>query len=123
VRSEYCYVARVAASKRSWTVLLILATGMFGFFNAIAIGLFFWADATSPTSDANAGLSVLSVVVAWVGDLVALVLAVVGAIVGRQRASAILWGLAVILFAIGSASFAALAGLVSAVAHMPVPIH
>lgn len=104
-------------------MLLILATSLLVFFNAIAMGLFFWAEATNPTSDANAGLSVLSVVVAWVGDLVALVIAAVGAIVGRQRASAISWGLAIILVAIGSAVFAALVGLVNAVARMPVPIH
>ena len=113
----------MTATKRSANVLLILATGLFGFFNAIAIGLFFWAQTKSPTSDASAGLSVLSVGAAWVGDLVALVLGAVGAVVGRQRASAILWGLAIIAFAIGSAAFAAFIGFIDAVARMPVPIH
>jgi hypothetical protein len=122
VNRAYWYIERVVV-KNSGNVLLIVATALFGFFNAVAVALFLWAGTLDARSDANAGLTSLSVVVAWVGDLVAFVLACVGAYVGRARAGAILWGLGVMLFAIGSGGVAVIAWLGRAIANMPVPIH
>lgn len=105
----------------AWSPLLIVGSGLFGLFNAIAIATFLWAGTGDPKSDI--GLTSVSVIVAWLGDFVALVLAIAGGIVGRRRAAAILWALLLVALALGSAGVATLAWLARAIAETPVPIH
>jgi hypothetical protein len=76
-----------------------------------------------PSSDDAVGLTFVSVIVAWLGDLVAIVLGGVGAYAGRDRASAILSGLSVIVIALGSAVVAPLSAFGRFLATAPVPIH
>jgi hypothetical protein len=113
----------MAGAKRGVAVLVV-AWGLLGFFNAVALGLFLWTGAAlNARSDEFAALSFASVLAAWVGDLVAIVLACVGAWTGRARASAILSGVLAIVIALGSAVVAPVAVLGRFVAAMPVPIH
>ena len=109
------------APKSTGTVPLIVASGAFGFFNAVALVAFLWAGRQDAQTDI--GMTTVSVVLAWFGDLVSLVLAIVGGIVGRQRVGAILWALLVVVFALGSAGVATLAWLARAIIETPVPIH
>lgn len=105
------------------TVLSILAWSLLGFFNAVALGLFLWTGSFDPHSDDRAVLEFGTVLVAWVGDLVAIVLASVAAWTGRERASIILLGVLAIVIALGSAVVAPLAVFLRALANAPVPIH
>jgi hypothetical protein len=106
------------------SVPLIIAWSSFAFFNVIAIVLFFWTGAALDShSDAYAGLELVGVLVAWLGDLVAIVLACVGAWTGRERAGAILLGVLAIVIALGSAVVAPLAVFLRWFANAPVPIH
>ena len=100
---------------------LVLATAFFGLFNAIALTTFLWAG--TPDAKEDIGRASVSVLVAWVGDLVSLVLAVAGGIVGRRRAGAIVWALLLVLFALGSAGISLLGWLGRAILDAPVPIH
>lgn len=82
----------------------MIAWGVFGFFNVLTLALFLWSgSALNPSSDEFAAASFGSMIIAWLGDLVALVLASIGAWQGRERTGAILLGIAAILIAIGSA--------------------
>lgn len=111
----------MAAAKSTETPLLVVASGLFGFFNAIALATFLCAGTGDPKSDI--GLTSLSVVAAWLGDFVALVLAGVGGVVGRRRVGSILWAILLVVLALGSAAVATLGWLARAIAEAPVPIH
>ena len=85
-------------------LLLVIAWSVLGFFSVITLALFLWSgSALNPSSDEFAAASFGSMIVAWLGDLAALVLASIGTWRGRDRTGAILSGIAAILLAIGSA--------------------
>ena len=111
------------AIKRTPTILLIIASSLLVLFNVVALALFMGAGSAAPGSDALAGLTLVGLVVAWLGDLIALVLAIIGGIMGRARVVAILVAVAIVLLALASAAGFALSAFVTAVASMPVPIH
>jgi len=85
-------------------VLLIVAWGLLGFFHAIAVALFLWSGAAlNPSSDEFSAASFGVVLIAWLADLVGLVLAGIGLFRGRDRTGAIVSGICALLIAIGSA--------------------
>ena len=90
--------------EKKGSVLLIVAWSLLGLFHAIALALFLWSgSALNPSSDEFAAASFGVVGIAWLADLVGLVLASVGLWRGRDRTGAIVSGICAILIAVGSA--------------------
>jgi hypothetical protein len=104
-------------------ILLIIAWGLLVLFNVAALGVFAWAGTFKASTDDAAGFTLVSVLVAWIGDLVGFAIALAGGVKGRPRPRQVIASVLAILAALASAVFFPLAGFVRFVASAPIPIH